>query len=60
MRCDRIAARFASRHEETMAAVFALLLLIATAQTFPPGYVDPEPILEAAGRPLASMLCDAS
>jgi hypothetical protein len=31
-----------------MAATFAVLLLLATAQMFPPGYVDPESVLDNA------------
>ena len=30
------------------ASFLVLLLLLSTAQTFPPGYVDPEPVLDAA------------
>jgi glyoxylase-like metal-dependent hydrolase (beta-lactamase superfamily II) len=37
-----------------MAATFAVLLLLATAQTLPPGYVDPEPVLEAAEKAIGA------
>ncbi len=37
-----------------MEATFAVLVLLATPQTFPPGYVDPEPVLVAAEKAIGA------